>query len=248
MSVRPLTDAQRVLFIHAHPDDETISTGGTIALMVERGVHVTVLTSNRGEGGEVVPGPLSALQGTEQLGPYRVGEIARAMAALGVTDQRFLGAASARIDGKVFREYRDSGMQWGLDGFAVPDPAAPAKSFCRATFDEVLADARSVALDVNPDAIVSYDENGGYGHPDHVRCHEIAVELSRDLSVPFYMVVPAGSPAEVDIEVDIGPAFDRKVAALRAHQTQLTVHGTDLVHSGGQRQAIDRVERFRLFV
>ncbi|WGD37331.1 PIG-L family deacetylase [Lysinibacter sp. HNR] len=243
--VADILDAQRVLFIHAHPDDETIATGGTIALLVARGANVTVLTSNRGEGGEVVAGNLSSLEGTEELGPYRAGEVLNAMAALGVTDQRFLGSAEARASGKSPREYRDSGMQWGSDGFAIADPNSPADAFCKVPFEEVLDDARLVARETYPDAIVSYDERGGYGHPDHIRCHRIAAVLASELDVPFYMVIPATSSERVDYEVDVEPVFEQKVAALRAHQTQLTVEGDSLVHSGGQRQVIDRVERFR---
>ncbi|GAA3595836.1 PIG-L family deacetylase [Klugiella xanthotipulae] len=234
----PLLEARRPLFIHAHPDDETITTGGTLATLVARGAEVTVLTLTRGERGEVVAGPLHHLEGTEQLGAYREGELAAAMRALGISDQRFLG-----FPGRVFR---DSGMRWGPDGYAVADPSASADSLCLAPFDEVLDAARLVVAEVRPDALVSYDERGGYGHPDHVRAHEVAVRLAEEWAVPLYLIVPADAVRADVGAVDVDPvAWSRKVAALRCHATQVTVDGDDLVHSGGQRQAIDRVEWFR---
>ncbi|MBE8146215.1 PIG-L family deacetylase [Brevibacterium casei] len=82
----------RILFVHAHPDDETIATGGTIAALAAEGDQVTVLTATRGEGGEVIPPEMKALEGDRAgLASVRESEIAEAMRSLGVTDHRFLG-------------------------------------------------------------------------------------------------------------------------------------------------------------
>ena len=102
-----------MLFVHAHPDDETIVTGGTIALLAESGATVTVLTCTRGERGEVIPAPFKHLEGAgEQLAEFRAAELARALHVLGVTDHRFLGEDRARWGQAEPRRYTDSGMQW----------------------------------------------------------------------------------------------------------------------------------------
>ena len=105
--------AERVLFVHAHPDDETIATGGTIAALVDAGAEVTIVTCTRGELGEVMPDDLARLRGDEAaLAAHREGEIAEAMRDLGVRDHRFLGDPEARTHGLPARVYRDSGMVW----------------------------------------------------------------------------------------------------------------------------------------
>src|SRR5690606_31265526 len=114
-------DLEHVVFVHAHPDDETISTGGTIASLVEAGVGVTVVTCTRGERGEVIPPELQHLEGDgPALAGVREGELAAAMAALGVTDHRYLGDSNARAAGLAPRRYADSGMVWGADGRPEP--------------------------------------------------------------------------------------------------------------------------------
>jgi N-acetyl-1-D-myo-inositol-2-amino-2-deoxy-alpha-D-glucopyranoside deacetylase len=105
---RQATDAaERVLFVHAHPDDESITTGGTIATLLDAGAHVTVLTCTRGELGEVIPADLQhLLESPEALGAYREKELAAAMAALGVTDHRYLGDDDALWDDLAPRRRR----------------------------------------------------------------------------------------------------------------------------------------------
>src|ERR1700712_2147540 len=103
-----MNQPERVLFVHAHPDDETISTGGTIATLIDAGASVTVLTCTRGERGEVVPNELKHLEGSTALAAWRAGELAHAMTVLGVTAHRYLGANNARWAGRPSRLYRDS--------------------------------------------------------------------------------------------------------------------------------------------
>jgi len=241
---------ERVLFVHAHPDDETISTGGTIATLVGRGAHVTVLTCTRGERGEVIDPAQRALEGDfEGLAAARTQEIASAMRALGVTDHRFLGAVGARHPHSVPRRYRDSGMSWGVTATGVPTAVAAAEtdqdSFTAAEFDEIFHDVDAVIDDVAPQVIVSYDANGGYGHPDHVRAYEVARAAAHEHGIPFFVIEAPDATAPRIIDVDVTPVMDRKLAALGAYRTQLEVHGHEFVSPGGQVEPISATERFR---
>ncbi len=235
---------ERVLFVHAHPDDESITTGGTIALLVEGGSHVTVVTCTRGELGEVIPADLPGLQGDgPRLAEVRTAELAAAMAALGVVDHRFLGDPGARLVEREPRRYTDSGMRWGPDG-AEPTESFSEDAFCAADFGEVAADLATVIDAVKPGAVVSYDSNGGYGHPDHVRAHAVARHASKVMGVPFWIVgTDAASSA---LRVDISPVLDRKIAALAAHRTQIVVEGDRFSLSSGPSRPIESVEGFTL--
>ncbi|RFA10398.1 hypothetical protein B7R54_15180 [Subtercola boreus] len=246
-----------VVLLHAHPDDETLATGGLMARLVADGCRVVLVTGTRGERGEVVPGPLKSLEGTPELAGVRVTELAAAMHALGVADHRFLGAGasteahSARAVGSAPRIYADSGMQWGPDGTAVAADDAPFDALSLAPIDEIVDDILVVVRDVAPRLLVSYDERGGYGHPDHVRMHDAAVAVSKATGIPLYRVVadwdgdaPFGGS---DVVVPLGPQRASKFAALAAHSTQLTVDGGDIVLSGGQRHTVADTEVFRRF-
>ncbi len=250
---------EHVLFVHAHPDDETIATGGTIATLLDAGAEVTLLTCTRGELGEVVPPELRHLAG-QALGDYRESELAEAMAALHLFDFRFLGNEDARARETAPHRYLDSGMQWGPEG-AEPltagdqtagDPTAGDQSeksehasLTAVELDTVVSDIVEVIAEVQPTAIVSYNERGGYGHPDHVRAHEAAGTAAILMGVPFYTIVPNGQELPGDIRVDVRPVLERKRRALAAHRTQLTVHRDTIIHSGGQVEPIGEVEVFR---
>ena len=242
----------RVLFVHAHPDDETIGTGGTLATLVDRGAGVTVLSCTRGERGEVIPPELKNLEGDgPALARYREGELAKAMDILGVTDRRFLGEPDARLAGLAPRRYLDSGMQWGVDGAEALDRLDP-DSLCAASLGEVAADVATVLEASGATAVISYDAHGGYGHPDHIRAHEAALRAAAVLGVPFFAIVPpvdgAGTDdgrAAGDIVVDVSSVIGRKTDALRAHRTQVTVYGDRFALSSGPFQMIATEERFR---
>lgn len=249
------SEREHVLFVHAHPDDETITTGGTIATLLDAGASVTLVTCTRGELGEVVPAELQHLAG-EALGAHREGELAAAMAILGLDDHRFLGDNGARAPGAAPHRYLDSGMQWGPNGpeplpvasdFTVPDAASAGlnSTLTAASLDTLVSDLCAVIEHVRPTAIVSYDSGGGYGHPDHVRTHELAGVAAVIMDVPFYTIVPPAQAAEGDIRVEVSHVLERKKRALQAHRTQLTVVGDSIVHSGGQREPITRIEVFR---
>lgn len=249
------------LFVHAHPDDETISTGGTIATLIDRGDGVTVLSCTRGERGEVIPEELRYLEGQgPQLAALRERELAEAMRALGVTDHRFLGDADARHPGLAPRRYLDSGMVWGADGRPEPIADPGNDSLCSAPLIEVVADIARVIDETGADVVISYDERGGYGHPDHRRAHDAALQAAEMLGVPFYAIVEPGlfdDPGEAgaptgnelgiaDLEIDVTPVLERKTEALRAHATQVTVLGDRFALSSGPSRPIPTVEGFRL--
>lgn len=118
-----LDAARHVLVVHAHPDDESLATGGLIAELTRRGVTVSVLTATRGEQGEIVTGSLPS---GADLTAHREGEVARACAALGVTRHTFLGAGDAREAGRAPRRYTDSGMRWLDEGQTRAGPGPEA--------------------------------------------------------------------------------------------------------------------------
>jgi N-acetyl-1-D-myo-inositol-2-amino-2-deoxy-alpha-D-glucopyranoside deacetylase len=153
--------ARRIVFVHAHPDDETISTGATMAHYAATGAHVTLVTCTLGEEGEIhVPelAGLAADQG-DQLGGYRLVELTRACQALGVADHRLLGGVG---------RYRDSGMM------GTPANDHP-RAFWRADLDEAAEHLVEIIREVRPQVLVTYDTNGGYGHPDHINAHRVAM-------------------------------------------------------------------------
>jgi len=158
---------RRILFVHAHPDDETIGNGATMAKYVAEGVGVTLVTSNRGEMGEVLVPELEYLAFEKEggLGAHREVELANAMKALGVTDHRFLGGPG---------RFHDSGMVWAENGTATAGPDVPEGAFWHA--DLLVASDLLVEIirEVRPHVLVTYDEFGGYGHPDHVQAHRVS--------------------------------------------------------------------------
>ena len=255
----------RVLFVHAHPDDESIATGGTLAALAEAGREPLLVTLTRGERGEVVPGPLQGLVRAHGLAVVRQNELKTALGMLGLERHVFLGVEPARAEGEPPTIYEDSGMSWGADGRATTAPDVTADALTSVPAVEVLNDLLAGVHLSGAQGIVSYDDGGGYGHPDHVLAHRISRAVATALGLPFWEIVaepgeaappgvaealqPGGGEAAQGAEVethDVSPWLDRKIAALRAYATQLTVDGGDIVHVGGQRQVIEKVERFRL--
>ncbi|HEY8301537.1 MAG TPA: N-acetyl-1-D-myo-inositol-2-amino-2-deoxy-alpha-D-glucopyranoside deacetylase [Jatrophihabitans sp.] len=161
-----MNNDRRMLLVHAHPDDETIGTGATMARYAADGAQVTLLTCTLGELGEVLVPELEGLAAErgDQLGGYRISELAAAMRELGVTDHRFLGGPGC---------WRDSGM---IGTAGNDDPRA---FWSCATdpqrFDRAVDQAAAVLREVRPQVVVTYDENGGYGHPDHIMAHRVAM-------------------------------------------------------------------------
>jgi N-acetyl-1-D-myo-inositol-2-amino-2-deoxy-alpha-D-glucopyranoside deacetylase len=268
-----VTEPRRsVLFVHAHPDDESIWTGATIARYAAAGARVTLVTCTLGEEGEVIPDELRYLASDieDRLGEYRIGELAQACEALGVRDHRFLGGAG---------RWRDSGM---MGAPANDDPDC----FWRADPDEAAGALVEVVREVRPDVLVTYDDNGFYGHPDHIQAHRVAwraFELAADPSfgegepwsvAKFYATalpkpaaeaafdIPVDSPfqrvssvgelgygagnGQVTTVIDANEYLESKLAALRAHRTQVTVHGEYFALSNDIGQRVLATEYYTL--
>jgi len=270
-----LDTPRRLLLVHAHPDDETIGTGAVMAKYAAEGALVTLVTCTLGEEGEVLVPELSHLASDrdDALGPHRIEELAVACEALGVTDHRFLGGPG---------RWRDSGMM-GTPQNDRPDV------FWQADPDEATRALVEVLREVRPQVVVTYDSNGGYGHPDHVQAHRVtvaAVDAAADpayapelgeswtteklywTAIPksvlqagidhlkqtgdstFFGVdsaddLPFGNPDdEVTTEVDARDHLDRKVAAMRAHATQIAVDGPFFALSDNVGQQAMGVEYF----
>jgi N-acetyl-1-D-myo-inositol-2-amino-2-deoxy-alpha-D-glucopyranoside deacetylase len=178
-----IAPSRRLLLVHAHPDDETINNGATMARYVAEGAHVALLTCTLGEEGEVLVPELAQLAAdqADQLGGYRIGELDAAMTALGVTDRRFLGGAG---------RYRDSGMM----GTAANEKP---RAFWNADLAEAVDAAVAVVREVRPQVLVTYDENGGYGHPDHIQAHRVAMAAVERAADPAHRP-ELGPPWDVD--------------------------------------------------
>ncbi|PPF25641.1 PIG-L family deacetylase [Rathayibacter rathayi] len=239
--------AERVVAVHAHPDDETITMGGTLARLTAQGASVTVVTATRGECGEVIPEDLAPLEGSAELAAHRTTELVVALTALGVADHRFLGEEGARAPGLTPRLYRDSGMQWGPGRVPVPLEPVHPDSLTAAAEDEEVADLVAVLRQVDADVVLSYDAGGGYGHPDHVRTARVAERAAELLGLRLLAVLPDATPSlPGDIVIELtAEDFARKRAAFEAHATQLVVEGEQARLSSGPSFPIGRVERFR---
>ena len=232
-----------LLLVHAHPDDESIGTGATMAASAAEGARVTLVTCTLGELGEIIPPALQHLL-PDELGEYRTGELARACEALGVSDHRFLGGAG---------RWRDSGMM------GLPDNEDP-RCFWQADVDEAASALAETIREVAADVIVTYDANGFYGHPDHIQAHRVARrahQMTGEIAKFYATAMPhsvlaeavrlppdswferitdlsAGVPDDqVTTEIDATRYLDAKVAAMRAHETQITVDGEFFALSNG---------------
>lgn len=243
-----MPETPRLLFVHAHPDDETLTTGGTIAHYRARGADVHVVTCTLGEEGEVIGDRYAqlAVDAADQLGGYRIAELTVALDALGVGEPIFLGGPG---------HWRDSGM--------AGTPPRRHRRFIEADMREAVGALVALIRQLRPHVVVTYDPNGGYGHPDHIQAHRVtseAVAAAGGDDFPgapwqvskFYWTVlatsamaagaqaladapahwirlpieavPFGYPDDkVDAAVDVTDALAAKVAALRAHATQVTV-------------------------
>ncbi|ORI17730.1 N-acetyl-1-D-myo-inositol-2-amino-2-deoxy-alpha-D-glucopyranoside deacetylase [Rhodococcus sp. 1163] len=268
-------DQVRLLLVHAHPDDETITTGGTIAHYARAGFEVTVLTCSLGEEGEVIGDRWAGLVAdrADQLGGYRIHELHRALAVLGAQSPTFLGGAG---------RWRDSGM-------AGTPAALNPRAFVNADRDEALSALLSVIRTVRPHVVVAYDPEGGYGHPDHQQVHSLVTEavdiadsdrypevgapwgpqklywtvtgekqLARGLDsiadipdgwrMPEPGELPSVPEATITTSLDVSGVLGSKRAALEAHATQVTVapSGTEYALSNNIAQPILVEEQFVL--
>ena len=171
--------ARRLMLVHAHPDDETINNGVTMAKYVAEGAAVCLVTCTLGEEGEVLVEDLAHLapDHNDDLGAHRLGELKLAMEILGVTDFIRLGG-----DGR----YRDSGMAYARDGSAIARDVLREGIFWTADLLEVANELVPVIRDRRPQVLITYDQIGNYGHPDHVQAHRVAMYATQLAGVPSY--------------------------------------------------------------
>jgi N-acetyl-1-D-myo-inositol-2-amino-2-deoxy-alpha-D-glucopyranoside deacetylase len=250
-------ETPRMLFVHAHPDDESLNNGATIAHYAGRGAQVHVVTCTLGEEGEVIGDRWAelAVDHADQLGGYRVGELTEALRALGISAPIYLGGAG---------RWRDSGM---------PGTATRRRQrFIDADEREAVGALVAIIREQRPHVVVTYDPMGGYGHPDHVQTHTVTTaavaaagtadypgepwtvpklywtvlarsafktaydaldgdDLRREWKMPQLEELPFGySDEDIDAVVEAGPeAWAAKAAALAAHATQVIVGPTGRV-------------------
>ena len=239
---------KRLLLVHAHPDDETINNGVTMAKYAVEGVHVTLVTCTRGEEGEVLVDSLKNLASDkdDKLGDHREIELKDAMIELGISDFRFLGSPN--------KKWRDSGML-----------GAPQNErndvFWQSDLDEAANELVKVILEIKPQVMITYDEFGGYGHPDHIKAHRVAMraaEISANqgwqITKIYWNTMPRSVlQTSMDKMKEVGSEFfgaesadempfakddelvtsvvkaqeyvPQKLAAMKAHATQISVDG-----------------------
>jgi N-acetyl-1-D-myo-inositol-2-amino-2-deoxy-alpha-D-glucopyranoside deacetylase len=274
---------RRLLLVHAHPDDETIATGVTMARYAADGARVTLVTCTLGEEGEILVPELEHLAADREdgLGQHRIGELAAAMAELGVTDHRYLGRPG---------RYRDSGMATTETGRAIPPEETRPDAFWRADLREAADDLVPVIREVRPQVLVTYDDYGGYGHPDHIQSHRVAMYATAlaaarsyrpdlgdawDVAKVYWAALPrsvvddgiarmreqgsdffGAESAEdfgfvvadeyVDAAIDGRPYVERKMAAMRAHASQISEDGPFFALADGLGEDMWGWEHYRL--
>ena len=239
---------KRLLLVHAHPDDETINNGITMAKYAQEGAKVTLVTCTRGEEGEVLVEELANLASNrdDKLGEHREIELKNAMKLLGIEDYRFLGAPD--------KKWRDSGM------IGTPQNER-SDVFWQANLEEVAQELVKIILETKPQVLITYDEFGGYGHPDHIKANQVAmkaadlaatqgwkiskiywntmprsviqngIEKMKEVGSSFFGAesaddLPFAKPDELVSTVIRGVEYvPQKLEAMKAHATQIAVDG-----------------------
>jgi len=239
---------KRLLLVHAHPDDETINNGITMTKYAQEGAKVTLVTCTRGEEGEVLIESLANLASSrdDKLGEHREVELKNAMEHLGIDDFRFLGAPN--------KKWRDSGMI----GTAQNERS---DVFWQANIDEAAQELVNVILETKPHVLITYDEFGGYGHPDHIKANQVAmraaqisgsqgweiekiywnttpksviqmgIDKMKEIGSDFFGAesvedLPFAKPDELVTSVVKATEYvPQKLAAMKAHATQISVDG-----------------------
>jgi N-acetyl-1-D-myo-inositol-2-amino-2-deoxy-alpha-D-glucopyranoside deacetylase len=267
-----------LMTVHAHPDDETISTGGVMARYAAEGARVVCVTCTGGEHGEIVVPELDTPENHAKLGEIRAEELRKALAALGNVESRKLG-------------YVDSGMM------GTPENDAPA-SFWQADFDAAVERLLAIVRVVRPQVIVGYNDFGGYGHPDHIRAaltakaafersvaedgdsapiklyetafnfrrNEAVMERAKERGVKTWweqsetetdeqrtqreeqMRKMAEATGPVTTTVEVGDYVGNKLAALKEHVTQLQQDGFFLAFTVDDWRELMHTEEFTLRV
>jgi N-acetyl-1-D-myo-inositol-2-amino-2-deoxy-alpha-D-glucopyranoside deacetylase len=171
--------ARRLMLVHAHPDDETINNGATMAKYISEGAAVCLVTCTLGEEGEVLVEDLAHLapDQNDDLGAHRLGELKVAMEILGVTDYVRLGGEG---------RYRDSGMAYDPEGRAIARDVLRAGIFWTTDLLEAANELVPIIRDRRPQVLITYNEIGNYGHPDHIQAHRVAMYATQLAGVQSY--------------------------------------------------------------
>ncbi|MEU9832356.1 PIG-L family deacetylase [Streptosporangium sp. NPDC048047] len=225
-------DQLTLMAVHAHPDDEVLGTGGILARCADEGVRTVLVTCTNGEQGDAPGGIKPGEDGHDEseVSALRLAELRESVAHLGIDHLELLG-------------YRDSGME-GWAANQAPD------AFANVPVERAAARLAELMERYRPQVVVTYDENGGYGHPDHIQAHRITVAAAEASGVPaklYYTAVPReriaelfeflrstgaapegfelpddfGVPEEqITAMVDVAPYVERKRKALEAHASQ----------------------------
>lgn len=240
--------SKRLLLVHAHPDDETINNGATMAKYAAEGVQVTLVTCTRGEEGEVLVESLANLASSrdDKLGEHREIELKNAMVHLGINDFRFLGSPN--------KKWRDSGM--------IGTAQNERKDvFWQADLTEAAQELVKIILEIKPQVLITYDEFGGYGHPDHIKANQVAmlaaelasnqgwkiskiywntmpksiiqmgIDKMKEVGSSFFGAdsvedLPFAKPDELVTSVIKAPDYvEQKLEAMKAHKTQISIDG-----------------------
>jgi LmbE family N-acetylglucosaminyl deacetylase len=225
-----MADQLTIMAVHAHPDDEVISTGGVFARYAAEGIRTVLVTCTNGEQGDA-PGGIKPGQPGHDVSAVRAQrlcELQESAALLGIEHVELLG-------------YRDSGMD-GWDANRDPD------AFWNIPIEQAAARLADLMRHYRPQVVVTYDENGNYGHPDHIQANRITLVAAAATDIPaklYYTAIPRESSREmftalrargiIDFEppddfgtpmdqittvVDVAPYVQRKVKALEAHGSQ----------------------------
>ncbi|MGI8335682.1 PIG-L family deacetylase [Actinomadura scrupuli] len=221
-----------LMAVHAHPDDEVLGTGGLLARSAAEGVRTVLVTCTNGEQGDGPDGVKPGEPGhdPEAVSRLRLQELRESADHLGIEVVELLG-------------YRDSGMA-GWDANEHPG------AFAEVPVDVAAARLGALMERYRPQVVVTYDENGGYGHPDHIQAHRIAIAAAEATAIPaklYYTAVPrerirrlfefmranGADMAEIELPedfgvpeelitsmVDVSPYVERKRKALEAHASQ----------------------------
>ena len=188
------------MFVHAHPDDESSQSPATMSRYVDEGAQVTLVTCTLGELGEILVPELEHLS-PKELGAHRIGELTRAMETLGVTDHVWLGGQG---------HYHDSGMATDEQGNVIPRDELPEGAFWAADLLEAADHLVALIRDRRPQVIATYDQNGNYGHPDHIQAHREAMRRRFNID-----------PEQIAAVIGFDERAERCEAALAAYRSQV---------------------------
>jgi N-acetyl-1-D-myo-inositol-2-amino-2-deoxy-alpha-D-glucopyranoside deacetylase len=231
----------RLLVVHAHPDDESLFTGHILAKAVADKAEVMVLTLTRGERGRVKLEELKALEGDlAAMGAFRASELKNALKALGVANHKFAGA----------RAYLDSGMRISPFGKPAKPKNLDERALSAVSVAVISEDIYRAITEFKPDTVLTYNRKGGFGHPDHKMAHQASM-----LAVRRYAKENKRRAPEFWVIAEDGERFDdaignsktaaKKKAALEAHASQVTVNAETYSITSGKELRYDTAEKVR---